>query len=33
MIDWDSETWGRAGHNTHEDATGSWLHDNDNDGD
>lgn len=30
MIDWTSPTWGMAGHNVHEDGTGSWLHDNDN---
>lgn len=25
MIDWNSDTWGQAGHNVHESNTGSWL--------
>lgn len=26
MIDWDSPTWGQAGHNVHESSDGSWTH-------
>jgi len=25
MVDWNSETWGQAGHNVHESETGSWV--------
>jgi hypothetical protein len=24
-IDWESPTWGQAGHNVHESSTGSWV--------
>jgi hypothetical protein len=27
MIDWDSPTWGREGHNVHESDTGTWVPD------
>lgn len=24
-IDWQSPTWGKPGHNVHEDSHGSWV--------